>query len=46
MLWVLGDNRTASMDSRQLTPTPDLGFVPEAALIGRVTTILSTPGPS
>jgi len=34
-LWVMGDNRYDSKDSRYQTDTPDHGFVPEKDVVGR-----------
>ena len=34
-LWVMGDNRYSSKDSRYNTETPSKGFVPEENLVGR-----------
>lgn len=34
-LWVMGDNRNDSADSRLNTDTPSKGFVPEANVVGR-----------
>lgn len=36
-LWLMGDNRGASLDSRHLRPEPGSAFVPLTAVVGRVT---------
>ena len=40
MLWVMGDHRSASADSRSHMGDPGGGFVPESSVIGRATTVL------
>lgn len=42
-LWVLGDNRQRSIDSRHRLGTPSLGYVPETDVVGRV--VLTIPFP-
>lgn len=41
MLFVLGDNRTDSQDSRY--PAPELGYIPESKVIGRAFVIVWPP---
>jgi signal peptidase I len=38
-LWVMGDNRVGSADSRSHRDTSDKGFVPEASVVGAVVAI-------
>lgn len=40
MLWVMGDHRSASADSRAHLGDPGGGFVPESSVIGRAMTVL------
>jgi signal peptidase I len=40
MLWVMGDHRSASADSRSHMGDPGGGFVPESSVIGRAMTVL------
>lgn len=40
MLWVMGDHRSASADSRVHLGDPGGGFVPESAVVGRAMTVL------
>jgi len=40
MLWVMGDHRSASADSRSHLGDPGGGFVPEDAVVGRAMTVL------
>ena len=40
MLWVMGDHRSASADSRSHLGDPGRGFVPEDAVVGRAMTVL------
>ena len=39
-LWVLGDNRAASLDSRSGLGRPGGGFIPEKEVTGKVVAIL------
>ena len=40
MLWVMGDHRSASADSRSHMGDPGGGFVPESSVIGRAMTVV------
>ncbi len=40
MLWVMGDHRSASADSRSHMGDPGGGFVPESAVVGRAMTVV------
>ena len=40
MLWVMGDHRSASADSRSHMGDPGGGFVPESSVVGRATTVV------
>ncbi len=42
-LWVLGDNRAASLDSRSALGRPGGGFIPEKEVTGKVVAILWPP---
>ena len=40
MLWVMGDHRSASADSRSHMGDPGGGFVPESSVVGRAMTVV------
>ncbi len=40
MLWVMGDHRSASADSRSHMGDPGGGFVPQSAVVGRAMTVV------
>ena len=40
MLWVMGDHRSASADSRSHMGDPGGGFVPESSVVGRATAVV------
>ena len=40
MLWVMGDHRSASADSRSHMGDPGGGFVPESSMVGRAMTVV------
>ena len=40
MLWVMGDHRSASADSRSHMGDPGGGFVPESSVVGRAVTVV------